>query len=77
MYAKVESERLSFFRYNQKTLRAEDYIHLRDAVRNDGNVQNVGQLVVLPSSFTAGPRYMHERMQSSPNTLSTVLSDLC
>ncbi len=65
MYAKVQSERLLFLRKNQKQLRAENYVHLKDAIASDGNTQNLGQLVVLPSSFTGGPRYMHERTQDA------------
>ncbi len=71
MYAKVESERLLFIRKNQKQLRAENYIHLKDAIAHDGNVQNVGQLVVLPSTFTGGPRYMHERTQDAMTYVRT------
>ncbi|GFW94250.1 ATP-dependent DNA helicase [Trichonephila clavipes] len=65
MYAKVENERLRFIRLNQTKLRAEDYGILLEAVRNDNNVtsENLGKLVVLPTSFTGGPRYMHEYAQ--------------
>ena len=28
MYAKIEAQRLNYFRYNQKTIRVEDYCHL-------------------------------------------------
>ena len=65
MYAKVENERLRFIRLNQTKLRAEDYGVLLEAVRNDNNVtsENLGKLVVLPSSFSGGPRYMHEYAQ--------------
>ncbi|XP_044594412.1 uncharacterized protein LOC123271894 [Cotesia glomerata] len=63
MYAKIESERLAFIRNNQSKLRAENYIYLQDALRNDENINEIGKLVVLPSSFTAGYRYMHERTQ--------------
>lgn len=38
MYAKIEAERLQFLRQNQSTLRAEQYIHLRDAMNNDGMI---------------------------------------
>jgi len=57
MYAKIESERLLFIRNNQSKLRAEDYIHLRDAIEIDGHVNDIGQLFILPSSFTGGPRW--------------------
>ncbi|GBP93841.1 ATP-dependent DNA helicase PIF6 [Eumeta japonica] len=61
------SERLNFIKRNQKKLRAEDYIHLRDAVVNDGhlNASNIGQHVILPSSFTGSPRFMNEKSQDA------------
>jgi hypothetical protein len=65
MYAKIETERLNYIKHHQKQLRAEEYIDLRDHVANDGDITNVGQLVILPSSFTGGPRYMHERTQDA------------
>ena len=65
MYAKIESERLNFIRMNQKKLRVEEYIHLKDAIVNDGKVEEVGKLVILPSSFAGGPRQMHEYTQDA------------
>lgn len=66
MFAKIETERLNFIRHNQAKLRADSYIHLQDAVgRQDANTSNLGQMVVLPSSFTGSPRYMHERTQDA------------
>ena len=65
MYAKIESERLSFLRHNQPQLRVAEYIHLRDAIANDGNVNNLGQLTILPSTFTGSPRHMHEYTQDA------------
>ncbi|XP_028967934.1 uncharacterized protein LOC114828343 [Galendromus occidentalis] len=35
MYAKIETERLLYIRLNQTKLRAEQYIHLRDAISTD------------------------------------------
>jgi hypothetical protein len=37
MYVKIESELLRYLRFNQKKLRAEKYIHLRDAIVNNAN----------------------------------------
>jgi hypothetical protein len=65
MYAKIESERLFYLRYHQKTLRVDEYIHLRDGIANDGNASNLGQLVILPSTFTGSPRHMHEYTQDA------------
>lgn len=64
-YAKIESERLLFFRLNQKKLRAEEYIHLRDSMNADGQPSNIGQPVILPSNFVGGPRYMAEKTQDA------------
>lgn len=65
MYAKIESERLLFIRLNQKKLRAEDYIHLKDAIAKDGNVADLGQMIILPSSYIGSPRHMHEYIQDA------------
>ena len=66
MYAKIETERLNFIRHNQSKLRAENYVHLKNAMcKGDGKVSEVGKIVVLSSSFTGGLRYMHERTQDA------------
>jgi hypothetical protein len=65
MYAKIESERLLFLRCHQKQLRVDEYIHLKDAIANDGNTDKLGQLVILPSTFTGSPRHMHEYTQDA------------
>ncbi|XP_047534370.1 uncharacterized protein LOC125069008 [Vanessa atalanta] len=67
MMAKMISERLNFISRNQQKLRAEDYIHLRDALNRDANVNaaNIGQHIILPSSFTGSSRYMHEKIQDA------------
>lgn len=71
LFVKVESERLNFIRYHQRELRVDNYVNLRDAVDRQTNVNDqvtasdIGQAVILPSSFTGGPRYMHERSQDA------------
>lgn len=65
MYAKIESERLLYIRLNQIKLRAENYIHLKDAIASDGNVADIGQLVILPSTHIGSPRHMHEYIQDA------------
>ena len=45
MYAKIETERLNYIRNNQAQLRADIYIHLRDAVvRQDADAIQLGQI---------------------------------
>ena len=65
-YCKIETERLQFLRREQTALRADCYQDLRDAILdNDGDPRNVGRRVILPSTFTGGPWYMHERQQDA------------
>lgn len=65
-YSKMETERLMYIRREQKALRADNYQDLRDALSaNDGDPNNVGQRIILPSSFTGGPRYMFEKQSDA------------
>ncbi|GBN76614.1 hypothetical protein AVEN_269295-1 [Araneus ventricosus] len=65
MYAKIEAERILFIRLNQKKLRVDEYIHLKDAITNDSDPANHGKLVSLLSTFTGCPRNMHEYAQDA------------
>lgn len=67
VFATIENERLRYIFLNQNTLRADQYIHLQDALAIDGNVDpnDLGQIVILPSSFTNSPRYLAEYVQDS------------
>lgn len=65
MYVKLESEKLLFNRLHQKELRADMYKNLRDALASDTNASNVGQKVILPSSFIGSPRHMFEYAQDA------------
>ena len=57
VYAKIETERLQHLRREQSDLRADNYEEPHDAiVAGDGDPKNVGQKVVLPVTFTGGPR---------------------
>ena len=63
---KIETERLHYMRRSQKALRADSYQNFRDSLlAGDCDARNIGQRVILPSSFTGGPRYMHERQHDS------------
>ncbi|GIY66653.1 ATP-dependent DNA helicase [Caerostris extrusa] len=60
MYVKIESERLRYLRHNQQKLRAEEYIHLRDAIANNADTAEIGNSVILPSSS-----YIEEKPNST------------
>jgi hypothetical protein len=63
MYTIVEQTRLNYLRYNQKQIRADLYNGLQDAMHSGDSTTNVGQRIILPSSFTGGPRQMHKLYQ--------------
>nr|KAJ0190338.1 hypothetical protein LSAT_V11C800411510 [Lactuca sativa] len=58
-YTMIESERLHYIRRQQHVLRCESYENLRkQKAQGATSISNVGQRVILPSSFTGGARYM-------------------
>lgn len=58
-YTMVEAERLRYIRFNQAKLRVDQYKGLHEClVRGETNAAATGQRIILPSSFTGGPRYM-------------------
>ncbi|XP_013632617.1 PREDICTED: uncharacterized protein LOC106338114 [Brassica oleracea var. oleracea] len=65
-YVATETERLRFISLNQKKLRADLYNNVCDAVDiGDADATQLGKKVILPSSFTASPRYMSEKYQDA------------
>ena len=65
-YAKIETERLQSLRREQSALRPDNYKEFHDAIgAGDGDPKNVGQKVVLPATFTVGPRHMYERQEDA------------
>ncbi|XP_010497042.1 PREDICTED: uncharacterized protein LOC104774077, partial [Camelina sativa] len=60
-YTAIESSRLGYIKYNQASLRAENYNTIKK-VAEAGNVDmnEQGRQFFLPKSFTGGPRYMRE-----------------
>ena len=58
-------EKLKFIRLDEQKLRSEDCIHLKDAMMNDGNIENMGKLVILPSMFARSPRHIYEYAQDT------------
>ncbi|XP_023237106.1 uncharacterized protein LOC111636149 [Centruroides sculpturatus] len=65
MQAKIEAERLLYICQNQSKLRTDEYIRLRDVAVSDGNIENLEQLVILPSIFTGSSRHMLEYTQDA------------
>jgi hypothetical protein len=59
MNVKKESERLMYMRLSQMKLNGDEYIHLKIAVVNYINANNIGKLVILISTLT-GPVALSE-----------------
>ena len=57
---------LDFLRHNQTQLRAHQYTSVREALQNqDISPADVGQRVILPSTFTGRDRFMQQLYQDS------------
>nr|XP_043611794.1 uncharacterized protein LOC122583457 [Erigeron canadensis] len=61
IYTMVESQRLNYFKFNQKVLRICPQNNLK-TFHNQGNTDGskTGNRLVIPSSFTEGTRYMRQ-----------------
>ncbi|XP_044597583.1 uncharacterized protein LOC123274158 [Cotesia glomerata] len=65
MYVKIEGERLRYLRYNQLKLRVKEYTHLRDAIVNNADAAEIGNSVILPSSYVGSSRHMQDYIQDA------------
>jgi hypothetical protein len=60
VYCTLEQERLDFIRSKQNSLRTECLLGICDAMsKGDHFGADIGQKIILPSSFTGDPRYMY------------------
>src|SRR5207302_1546724 len=62
-YCIIESQRLFYIRQHQKQLRVDCYQGLIDFLVEEAQDRNLraGNLIILPGSFTGGPRYMRQK----------------
>ncbi|CAL1386895.1 unnamed protein product [Linum trigynum] len=59
-FSTIELNRLAFLRTHKKDLRAEVYQGLQDAfAKGDMDGEKLGR-IIMPSSYTGGPRYMQQ-----------------
>ncbi|XP_061348566.1 uncharacterized protein LOC133293951 [Gastrolobium bilobum] len=60
-YTMIEFEQFNFIRYNQSHLRAELYKNIKHSLDSGEDATlSTGKQIIIPSSFTGGPRYMAE-----------------
>nr|GEX06861.1 ATP-dependent DNA helicase PIF1-like [Tanacetum cinerariifolium] len=65
-FTAVEERRLKWTRNNQDSLRVDLYHNLNDAfTRGNTNAEGLGKRIVLPKTFTGGPRYMMQNYQDA------------
>ena len=65
-YTMIEAQRLSYIRENQDKIRSDLLSGLQEAVET-GDIlpSSVGKSVIIPDSFTGGPRYMFNNCQDA------------
>ena len=66
-WASIEASELYWIRHNQKTIRADLYDGLRDALRDIENIDmsQMGKRVILPASHPGSTRHMFQLFQDS------------
>ncbi|XP_026417496.1 uncharacterized protein LOC113312978 [Papaver somniferum] len=64
-WAATEQSKLAWLRFNQPTLRSDQYSCIADIKNADLNPGDRGNPVILPSSHTGSGRHMHEIYQDS------------
>ena len=68
MFASLDQSRLRYLEENQPRIRAAHFSGLEDAMMNDGDnadLHELGQRIILPSSYIGGPRHMMQRFQDA------------
>ncbi|XP_057441432.1 uncharacterized protein LOC130733312 [Lotus japonicus] len=65
-YTMIEANRLSYIRFNQKTIRADYLNGVAEAIeKGETDPSSVGKRIILPPSFTGGRRYMFNNCQDA------------
>ena len=64
-WAKVEQCRMRYFRYNQDTLRAASFRQVQNPHQGAEKGADVGKRIILPATYTGGPRQMRELYQDA------------
>ncbi|XP_044014008.1 uncharacterized protein LOC122856401 [Aphidius gifuensis] len=66
-YVKMERDRMTVLRNNQKQMRADSYQGLLDHLQNRANDTNsqIGKVIILPSSYQGSPRNMLQTYQDA------------
>ena len=71
-FAQVENNRLQFHHMNQAKLCADLYNGLQDAILGGADLSDVGQRVILPSTFIGSSRHMVEQYHDAMAIVSNI-----
>ena len=63
-YAKMENSRLQYCFHRQKDFRCDKYQIFFDALQA-GEIENIGQMVILPYSFTGSDRWFYNNYRDA------------
>ena len=72
MWLAAEHSRLRWIRDHQADLRADLYTGVIDALHEGLQPSAIGRKVILPSSFTSGPRFMQKNLQHALTLLRVI-----
>ena len=64
-FAQIENNRLQYRRLNQDKLRSELYNGLQDALADGTDLNEIGQRIILPSTFIGSPHHMIQQYQDA------------
>ena len=70
-YAKIEQNRLYFFRANQSRFRTEVYNNLVDAISDQVPLEDIGKSFILPSSHIGSPWNLYQRYLDAMSIVRT------
>lgn len=68
-YTKIEQTRLNYLKFNQDSLRTDLYCRVSDALHAVTS-NDLGRHIILPSSFSGGPRHMYQLYQDAMAIMS-------
>ena len=72
MWLAAEHSRLRWIRDHQADLRAELYTGVVDALQEGLHPSAIGRKIILPASFTCGPRFMQKNLQHALTLLRVI-----
>ena len=64
-FHRIERQNLFWLEKNQKSIKAEKYQGIYDAIHGQDDLSDLGQKIILPASHTCSPRWYQQKFQDS------------